>query len=159
MSSTRLPYDDSVYSSYIKQSTGNTHYRISETFTRDLSCYPDVSRGHPSNFINHDKEQVEIENKLSNRDTPVQKYYEHQSSVDSKPVVSGTNVPNMCEGFISSNSLLTHPKSEYRDLSTENYNKTYLERNPQDVVPDYISHFGNNSRKIAIDNFKKFSSS
>ena len=77
MSSTRLPYDDSVYNSYIKQSTSSNQYLLNKNFREDIRCFPDVPGGHPTNFVSYNEEQANIENDLSNRDTKKQKYYQN----------------------------------------------------------------------------------
>lgn len=150
MSSTRLSYDDSVYKSYTRQSTGTNIYTMNKSYVEKLNCFPDVMSGHPKNFISFDENQVGIENNLTNRSVPKTKYNENDN-IGTNDLI--TSIPSFCSDLFSRNSLLTNPKSEFRSLSTESFNRNYLNMNPQDNVSDYVQMFGKNSRKIVLDSF------
>jgi len=152
MSSTRLPYDDGMYSNYVKQSTGGHNYMLDPAYNEDLKCYPDGVVGHPSNFVSYDSNQADIENELSNRNVKNEKYRTtlHENVTKTKDLP-----PKTCTNLYSHNTLLTNPKSTYRSLSTEKFHFDYLNMDPQNHYTDFITNRGKNTREIAINNFEK----
>jgi len=150
MSSTRLPYDDKTYSSYVNQSTQNSQIRTDIINNMPLQCYPSVSIGHPSNCTPLNT-IIEVENDLSNRDRKKEKYLENNQNFQT---TTPNNIPDTC-GNYQSNSLLTHPKSNYRGLSTEEYNYDFPQIPPQNHYTNFQNNIGINSRKLSIDIYEK----
>lgn len=158
MSSTRLPYDDGMYSNYVKQSTGGHNYMLNPSYNEQIKCYPDGVVGHPSNFVLYDSNQADIENELSNRTIKNEKYRSngHKSPIGTSTSSVVKNLPSeRCTNLYSHNTLLTNPKSNYRNLSLEKFHFDYLNMNPQNHYTDFVTNRGKNTREIAISNFEK----
>jgi len=150
MSSTRLPYDENIYSSYVDQSIKNVDFRTNAVNNMPLQCYPNVSVGHPGNCTPLNT-IVEVENDLSNRDRKKEKYLENIKNFETK---LKTDIPNTCNNY-QSNSLLTHPKSDFRGLSTEEYSYDFPQIPPQNHYTNFQNNIGINSRKLTIDIYEK----
>jgi len=151
MSSTRLPYDENTYSSYVQQSVKNGDLKTNIINNMPLKCYPNVSIGHPSNCTPLN-DIVAVENDLSNRDRKKKKYLENINNFETN---LKNSIPDNCNNY-QSNSLLTHPKSNYRDLSTEQFNYDFPPIPPQNHYTNFQNNIGINSRKLTIDIYEKF---
>ena len=147
MSSTRQSYDDSSFTRYVNQSTKPGKEMLRTDGVHKLACYPDVSAGHPTNFVDFDADQVRVENALSNRTPQAQR-----GGTDTK---KDTVIPPTCDKLVSHNTLLTHPKSAYRGLSTDEFNRNFLAVNPQTSFTDFVSYAGKNTRQIVVDHYNE----
>lgn len=145
MSSTRKAYDDTSFRNYVAQSTKPGKESIFET-NKGVTCYPDVSQGHPTNFIDYGAEQAQVENQLSNR---------RLSPNQPRAADPKTPIPATCNKLTSQNTLLTHPKSTFRSMSMDDYYRDFPTIDPQLNVPDYVGSAGKNTRQIVIDQYKE----
>jgi hypothetical protein len=162
MSSSRLSYDVTSYDASIKKSTDPLAYHLAGFGNKNCgSCFPDASIMYPKEYndaSNPTESVIEVENVLSNRDWKNDKkqFGSHQDTFqalarEKKFGLPGCSTPAMR----SSNSLLTNPRSSYRELSTEHLvfigNPIY----PQDYIPNARVPGSVSSRDVAVDLYRK----
>lgn len=153
---TRLLYDEDVSDEQKYMSMAPGQY-VTTKKKPGLQCFP-IGTGPPANFFDFDKDLVDVENKLSNRNKQSSKYSSNINDTKSMlDTVVNIDIPSnstqSCQALLSSNTLLMNPKSDYRNLSTGSYNFNYLPKDPQENYPDYRSSFGENTRQFVIDTY------
>lgn len=154
MSNTRLPYDTKAYESKVKMSTHPNEKKMQRQEAEDLYCLPNV-KGNPGNCLPFDSKQVHIESFLMNRTNPLQKYDNASTCNDNICVNQNEKIAKLdnCTDFENCNSLVSHPRSDYRELSTSHILFATQSVNDINRVDDRMSV---DSRRMVSDIHKRF---
>ena len=152
MSNTRLPYDTEAYESKVKMSTHPNEKKMKKP--EDLYCLPNI-KGNPGNCLPFDTKQVHIESFLTNRTSPLQKYDNASTCTDNVCVDQTEKIAKLdnCTDFENTNSLVSHPRSDYRELSTSHILFATHSVNDINRVDDRLSI---DSRRIVSDIHKRY---
>ena len=160
MSFNRLSYDQAIYDSDVKQSTGLLAYQLSDFSKKNCAvCHPDVGVSLPQgSTFTRDETHVKAENILTNRDWKTDKT-QLLGGVDPLRggVLTSFQEVRPCSTTLlrSKNTLMTDPKSRFRSLSTQHLIFSSLPVNPQDTIPITRNPGFISSRDVAIDNYRK----